>query len=217
MDCSLDGWRKSMQIMERPRSRPTAAQALRVWREYKETGDLRKRDRLIFMFAPMVRYLVYRKIREIPAQCEVDDFLSCGMEALITSIDRYDPAKGATLDQFAWTRIQGAILDELARAEVTSLHQAVHADEEDGEIERIETVQSDDPLADPLACAERKDLRERFRKAFRALSPRERQVAVLLYHEEWTLREIGARLGVSESRVCQIHSELRRRLREQLA
>jgi RNA polymerase sigma factor for flagellar operon FliA len=261
-----------MQIMERPRSRPTAAQALRVWREYKETGDLRKRDRLIFMFAPMVRYLVYRKIREIPAQCEVDDFLSCGMEALITSIDRYDPAKGATLEQFAWTRIQGAILDELrrhdwaprslraterqinaarqkfaareerpptkaelaaelgitpeelsqrlddlARAEVTSLHQAVHADEEDGEIERIETVQSDDPLADPLACAERKDLRERFRKAFRALSPRERQVAVLLYHEEWTLREIGARLGVSESRVCQIHSELRRRLREQLA
>jgi RNA polymerase sigma factor for flagellar operon FliA len=42
-------------------------------------------------------------------------------------------------------------------------------------------------------------------------------VAVLLYVENRTLREIGARLGVSESRVSQIHTELRKRLREQLA
>jgi RNA polymerase sigma factor for flagellar operon FliA len=31
-----------------------------------------------------------------------------------------------------------------------------------------------------------------------------------------TLREVGEILGVSESRVCQIHSQLKRRLREQL-
>ena len=41
--------------------------------------------------------------------------LSCGLEALIRSIDRYDPDKGATLEQFAWTRIHGAVLDELRR------------------------------------------------------------------------------------------------------
>jgi RNA polymerase sigma factor FliA len=35
--------------------------------------------------------------------------------------------------------------------------------------------------------------------------------------ENRTLRDIGERLGVSESRVSQIHTELRRRLREQLA
>ena len=66
-------------------------------------------------FAPMVKYIVYRKIREMPARCEVDDFISCGLEALIRSIDRYDPDKGATLEQFAWTRIHGAVLDELRR------------------------------------------------------------------------------------------------------
>ena len=54
------------------------------------------------------------------------------------------------------------------------------------------------------------------REAFRTLPEREQQVAVLLYVEGWTLRDIGARLGVSESRVCQIHSELRGRLRAQL-
>ena len=67
------------------------------------------------MFMPMVRYIVYRKVREVPAQCDVEDFLSCGLEALIRSIERYDPDKGATLEQYAWTRIHGAVLDELRR------------------------------------------------------------------------------------------------------
>ena len=66
-------------------------------------------------FAPLVKYIVYKKVREMPARCEVEDFISCGLEALIQSIDRYDPAKGATLEQYAWTRIHGAVLDELRR------------------------------------------------------------------------------------------------------
>ncbi len=39
---------------------------------------------------------------------------------------------------------------------------------------------------------------------------------MLLYVENLTLREIGQVLGVTESRVCQIHGRLKRRLREQL-
>src|SRR6201987_5113966 len=95
--------------------RLSADQALELWRAYKRTGDPGLRDRLVLTFAPMVKYIVYKKVREIPARCEVDDFISCGLEALIRSIDRYAPDKGATLEQFAWTRIHGAVLDELRR------------------------------------------------------------------------------------------------------
>jgi RNA polymerase sigma factor for flagellar operon FliA len=56
----------------------------------------------------------------------------------------------------------------------------------------------------------------RFRRAFSALPEREREVAVLLYVKNLTLREIGEILAVSESRVCQIHSELKRKLRDAL-
>jgi RNA polymerase sigma factor for flagellar operon FliA len=59
--------------------------------------------------------------------------------------------------------------------------------------------------------------KQRFRAAFETLPERERQVAVLLYVHNLTLREIGEALGVTESRVCQIHSALRRRLREKLS
>src|ERR1700740_2791322 len=95
--------------------RMSAQETLELWQAYKRTGDQRVRDRLVLTFAPMVKYIVYKKAREIPARCEVEDFISCGLEALIRSIDRYDPNKGATLEQFAWTRIHGAVLDELRR------------------------------------------------------------------------------------------------------
>jgi RNA polymerase sigma factor FliA len=48
------------------------------------------------------------------------------------------------------------------------------------------------------------------------LPERDRKVAVLLYVHELTLREIGDILGVTESRVCQIHGQLKRTLRAQL-
>src|SRR4051795_10998224 len=97
------------------RRRISAEEALELWQQYRATGDGQLRDRLIMTFAPLVKYIVYRKIRELPARCEVEDFISCGLEALIASIDRYDPDKGATLEQYAWTRIHGAVLDELRR------------------------------------------------------------------------------------------------------
>src|ERR671933_674483 len=97
------------------RRRVSADDALALWREYKATGDVQVRNRLVMTYAPLVKYIVFKKVRELPARCEVEDFISCGLEALIASIDRYDPSKGATLEQFAWTRIHGAVLDELRR------------------------------------------------------------------------------------------------------
>src|SRR3954464_2170728 len=95
--------------------RATSDEILALWREYRRTNDLAVRDRLVLTFAPLVKYIVYKKVREMPARCEVEDFISCGLEALIHSIERYDPTKGATLEQYAWTRIHGAVLDELRR------------------------------------------------------------------------------------------------------
>ncbi len=260
-----------MQIATNASVRTSPREVLTTWQEYRRTGDLRLRDQLIFTFMPMTRYIVYRKVRGIPAHCDVEDFLSCGLEALIHSIERYDPSKGATLEQYAWTRIHGAVLDELRRhdwaprslrrderainrarerftstherqpnreelaaqvgmtpvelidrldqvalAEVGSLNRAVRSDES-ATIERIDTLESSDRDGDPITCAELSEAKARFREAFARLSKQEREVAVLLYTEEWTLRDIGKRLGVSESRVCQIHSQLRRRLYEQLS
>ncbi|MCW8906282.1 MAG: RNA polymerase sigma factor FliA [Sedimenticola sp.] len=54
-------------------------------------------------------------------------------------------------------------------------------------------------------------------EAIAGLPERERLVIGLYYDEEMNLREIGQVLGVSESRVCQIHSQATLRLRSRLA
>jgi RNA polymerase sigma factor for flagellar operon FliA len=50
----------------------------------------------------------------------------------------------------------------------------------------------------------------------RGLSRKERLIMLLYYYEDLTMREIGATLNLSESRVCQLHSRIIFRLKNQL-
>jgi RNA polymerase sigma factor for flagellar operon FliA len=54
-------------------------------------------------------------------------------------------------------------------------------------------------------------------EAVDALPERERLVLSLYYFEEFTMKEIGALLGVNESRVSQLHTKATLRLRGKLA
>ena len=95
--------------------RLTPSEAETLWRAWKTKNDTEARDQLILSYAPMVHYLASRKARSIPPHCEVDDLVSCGLMGLVAAVDRFDPTRGATFEQFAWTRVNGAIVDELRR------------------------------------------------------------------------------------------------------
>ena len=100
--------------------RLTPSEAEQLWRSWKEQRDARSRDRLVLAYAPMVRYIASRKVRELPAHCELDDLASAGLVALMEAIDRFDPAKGANFEQYAWTRVAGALVDELRKLDWAS-------------------------------------------------------------------------------------------------
>ena len=65
----------------------------------------------------------------------------------------------------------------------------------------------------PLEELEASDFKRCLGRAVAGLPEREQLVMALYYDEELNLREIGAVLNVSESRVCQIHSQALLRLR----
>lgn len=65
----------------------------------------------------------------------------------------------------------------------------------------------------PLSRYERSETRARLIAAVERLPERERQVIALYYHEELTMKEVGAVLGLTESRVSQLHTQAVLRLR----
>ena len=71
--------------------------------------------------------------------------------------------------------------------------------------------ESDEP--NPMDQAHRADLLE---VLTRNLTPKEKGILHMYYLEGLTLREIGERLNLTESRVCQIHSNILKRLRDRL-
>lgn len=77
-----------------------------------------------------------------------------------------------------------------------------------------------DESGDPLQALMNGGFREAVIQAIEALPEREKILMGLYYEQEMNLKEIGAVMGVSESRVCQLHSQavarMRARLREQL-
>jgi RNA polymerase sigma factor for flagellar operon FliA len=69
----------------------------------------------------------------------------------------------------------------------------------------------------PLENLQKSDFKAGLANAIKGLPERERLVMALYYDEELNLREIGDILGVSESRVCQIHGQALIRLRARMA
>jgi len=103
-------------------------------------------------------------------------------------------------------------------------------------IVRINTIESTSPLAtgehfdeaslppalvpsepdSPAAAYEKLETRNRVRAAIQSLPWRERKVVGLYYYGEVTMKQIGAEIGVNESRVSQLHARAIRRLRTAL-
>lgn len=76
----------------------------------------------------------------------------------------------------------------------------------DDSLEVIDTI-SDDQSKTPYEAAEEKNVKQELENALKRLPERERNIMVLYYQENMTLKEIGQMLGMSESRVCQLHAQ----------
>jgi len=248
---------------------PAHAEAL--WRRWSERKDSGARDQLVLAYSPMVRYLATRKVRELPSHCELDDLVSCGVLALIEAIDRFDPRKGASFEQYAWTRIAGSIVDELRRqdwasrsvrrtgrkieqarerlyartgkqpgeaelaaelkvspgelrssiedfdrADLASLNAPARLSEDAFSVEVVDTLAARSAEYDPQDSTLTNERRARIRAVIAALPERERDVLALIHIHELPGAEVGRMLGVSESRISQILSGVRGKLRAEL-
>lgn len=223
-----------------------------------------ERERLILEHVPLLHHIVGRLAIELPSRIDRDDLVGYGMIGLVGAADSFDPSRGLQFSTFAYSRIRGAILDELRKADflprgrrekVRDLERVVRrleqengappspesiarelgctleevdeilvsarsssiASLDDGPSEELAQLIGDPRCEDPVDSAQWLETKDLLVAAIAELPEIEQSVVTLYYSEGLLLREIGEVLGVTESRVSQIHSRAIYRLNQRLA
>ena len=227
------------------------------------TGDESARDVLILEHIPLLKHIVGRMSFDLPGGPDRDDLYGFGMLGLIAAADSWEESRGLKFSTYAYTKIRGAILDELRRMdflprgrrekvreldravraieqehgvppmpEDIALHLGVTVDEvdeilvqarssaetslEDGPTAQLAALLTDPRSEDPVGSVEWEEMRELLVDVIARLPEQEKTVITLYYGEELLLKEISDILGVTESRVSQIHSRALYRLNRNL-
>ncbi|HEV7976216.1 FliA/WhiG family RNA polymerase sigma factor [Amycolatopsis sp.] len=105
------------------------------------------------------------------------------------------------------------LYSQLQLTSVVALEDLVAAGKDSGSL--VDTL-PDDGAVDPVAVLVDQDNRRQLAEAIAQLAERDRVVVTLYYFESLTLAEIGKVLGVTESRVSQLHTRAVMRLRAKL-
>lgn len=109
-----------------------------------------------------------------------------------------------------------AVFTQLSTVNVAALDELLGGgDDRPGAVSLGETL-SDDRVVDPAGSLEAQETKYLLARAIEQLGERERIVVVLYYYEGMTLAEIGRVLGVTESRISQMHTAAMVRLRTHL-
>ncbi|MEZ6185784.1 MAG: FliA/WhiG family RNA polymerase sigma factor [Planctomycetota bacterium] len=227
-------------------------------------------DARVVQYLPLVRHVVGRMGVSLPPHLDFEDLLSAGVCGLIQATHSFDPTKGCSFKSHAFTRIRGAVLDELRRADpipkkrrkllkqidaaharLTGEHGTPPTPEELAEETGITVEELDEHLVlarraalvsldapqggegegagstlaesvlapnipEPSSDAQRRENLDLMVQALSALPKREREVIGLFYTEGLRQKEIADLLGVTSSRVSQIHSRALMILRREM-
>ena len=110
--------------------------------------------------------------------------------------------------------LQNLIL-RISGTSMLSLNDVWYAGEEDDKISIGESIESPASM-NPDIIVEKGEIKRVIMRAIQELPDKEKKVLVLYYYEDLTLKEIGHVLGVTESRISQLHTKAIMRLRGKL-
>lgn len=106
-------------------------------------------------------------------------------------------------------------LFKISGTSIMSLNDVWYATDDSERISIGDSIESPSSL-NPDVIVEREEIKRVIIQSIEELPEKEKTVLVLYYYEDLTLKEIGKVLGVSESRVSQLHTEANRKLRSKL-
>lgn len=142
-----------------------------------------------------------------------EDFLPRSVRSKLKKIKQTQEELKQTLGRMPTTKEVADALDmevekvtQIMAEEVTVFSIYDKQGTSEDSLEVIDTIQDSQGLT-PYEVAEEKNVKQELERALKRLPERERNIMVLYYQENMTLKEIGQMLGMSESRVCQLHAQ----------
>ncbi len=209
-----------------------------VEKNQRSAWDDRSARSALARYERTVRFLArrYRPRGAVAAVLDVDDLMAVGRMAVLEALERYE-AYGIEESTFVRTRVQQRMIDAIRQVDTRTREEnrvlRAHAKGDDSVDERrvraiaarrtisldqpmgemgpmVERLESDFPDAEALSDRVRRHAE--LRAALGTLPDRQREAVSLCLELGLRLREIGERMGISESRVCQLQKTAVRRL-----
>ena len=148
----------------------------------------------------LIRFLAFQTHQKFPDLCSTDELYSAGVVGFLEACHRFKKNKPAHFLAYTRLRVRGAMLDEV-RGRIR------------GEVQLNESIQVDSLGHRPDRHLNQKELRHQLIQLLQELDEQEQLAISLYYFGDQALKAIADVLGVSVSRVSQIHNEAIRKLK----
>lgn len=185
----------------------------RLWRNYKEAGDLDSRRQIIEQYQPLVFKVVLKWQANESAMM---DLVQEGTVGLIEAVEGYDHTRGVAFSLYALHRIRGRVMNYFAReGKLDWVYMDSPSLDSDGEITLADRLV--DARAEVAMQAEQNFLVEQVKSAFGRLPAKEQMVLSGMYLDEREPKQLAEALDMSISHIYRLQKQGIRRVRGMLS
>ncbi len=164
-------------------------------------------QQLVEQYVPLANKLAFQKKRTLPRHVDVEDLRSAAYFGLVEAASRYNPELGVAFTTFAYPRIFGAIHDFLRQegygkrgqfSQVISLNGDTEGEGELQDLLKVKPERNDEEFLEAVSLG---------------LGEQAKEVLRLYFIDDRSMKEVGERFGVSESRISQLIKRYKQRIR----
>lgn len=168
-------------------------------------------QKLVVQYIPLANKLAYQKKKTLPKFVDVEDLKSAAYLGLVEAASRFDPSFNVAFSTFAYPRIFGAIHDFLReqgwlkRGDLTP-------------VLSLESYMDDDKkcLKNNICSKYEGNIKDCFDHITNKLDIQAKSILRYYFIEEYSLKEVGDKIGLSESRVCQLIKKYKKNIFENI-
>lgn len=166
---------------------------------------------LVVQYMPLANKLAFQRKKTLPNFIDIEDLRSAAYLGLVEAASRFDPSLGIAFSTFAYPRIFGAIHDWLREqgwVRRGDLTQVLSLDAQCADSE-------DCALKDTIEAKPEDDTEECFEVITLKLDAQAKAVLRHYFIDDYSMKEVGEKFGVSESRISQLIKQYKSRIQSE--